>query len=400
MKRTFFLLPLLAALLASCNDYTTLTVKVNNTLDIDRLSETIEVPWEAVEEKLGSIDPQRITVVSAKGAVLLSQVLYKGQEAPQSLVFQADVPAQSEASFLVKHSSASATPQASKVTARLVPERHDDFAWENNLVAFRMYGAALMKIDGPSNGIDVWCKRTESLIMDKWYALDLSGQASYHQDHGEGLDGYKVGRTLGCGAMAPYVNDQLTLGNNFVRSKVLDNGPLRASFELTYAPLDVDATSVVEVRRISLDANSHFCCISEMYIGGHDMQVAAGIVLKNNRAPVDVAHADTSFAALLAPDKGYVAYAEKADALSTDTTDNGVIYTAIIFPDGMSDAKLEGMHLLAISTYSASAPFTYYSGAGWSKGGEQHGFATEQAWQKHVEQAAIKFRNPMQLRVK
>ena len=71
-------------------------------------------------------------------------------------------------------------------------------------MAFRIYGQALVPIDGPSNGIDLWYKRTSDLIIDKWYANDLAGIASYHNDNGEGLDDYKVGRTLGAGAMAPY----------------------------------------------------------------------------------------------------------------------------------------------------------------------------------------------------
>jgi hypothetical protein len=47
--------------------------------------------------------------------------------------------------------------------------------------------------------MDFWAKKTESLIIDKWYKDDLAGVASYHEDHGEGLDFYKVGRTLGLG---------------------------------------------------------------------------------------------------------------------------------------------------------------------------------------------------------
>lgn len=393
-----------AALAGSCQSQPTLTVNIANPLDADRADETVEVSWSVVQERLGAVTPQEVAVLSPQGDRLLSQVLYRGQTEPQAVIFQVSVPAKGSATYAIARGEAVDAPASGyKVAARLVPERKDDFAWENNRIAYRMYGMALMPIDGPSNGIDVWCKRTEALVMDRWYAAELAGKASYHRDNGEGMDGYKVGRTLGCGAMAPYVGGQLVLGNNFVRSKVLDLGAIRASFELIYAPLDVAGTSVVEVRRISLDVNSQLNCISEMFVNGGDMEVAAGIVLKNNKAPADVANADPAYKPLLAPDKGYVTYAEQADVLKSDTTNNGVIYTAVIFPHGMSNAKLEGKHLLAVGSYRANEAFTYYSGAGWSKATAGEGalrFPTEKAWQDYVAAEALKLQNPLEVSFK
>ncbi|MDR2813561.1 MAG: DUF4861 domain-containing protein [Prevotellaceae bacterium] len=404
MKKVFFSLLTFSALMTSCQSRSALTVNVVNPLDADRADETVEVSWSLIQERIGGVEPQDVAVLNGRGERLLSQVLYRGQPQPQSLIFQVSVPAQGSAAYVVKRGKTAAKLSDCKLSARLAPERMDDFAWENNRIAYRMYGPALMKVDGPSNGIDVWCKRTESLVVDKWYEADLSGKASYHQDHGEGLDGYKVGRTLGCGALAPYVNNQLTLGNNFVTSKILDSGLVRVSFELIYAPLDVAGTPVVEVRRISLDANSQLSCISEMFINAGDMEVAAGIVLKNNKAPATVATADPNYKPLLAPDKGYVTYAEQADALKSDTTNNGVIYTAIIFPFGvMNNAKLEGNHLLATGSYKANEPFTYYSGAGWSKAVTGEGvlrFPTEKLWQEYIASEALKLKNPLKLSFK
>lgn len=391
-----------AALMASCQSNSALTVNTVNPIDVERTNETVEIEWKAIQQRLGAkICPQRVSVFNAKGELQVAQVLYKGTNEPQSLIFQANIPAQGNAVYVVKKGRAKHNLDAPKqATGRLVPERKDDFAWENNRVAFRMYAMALMPIDGPSNGIDTWCKRTEELIMDKWYKRELSGGGSYHKDHGEGADCYKVGRTLGCGALAPYIDNQLVLGNNFVRSNVLDSGPIRISFELMYAPLDVAGSMVAEVRRISLDANSQFNRITEMFMGGKDMPVAMGIVLKDAAAvPATAKKANPSFKPALNADEGYVAYAEVADRLKDDTTNNGTIYTAILIPAGtpdMTEAKVEGNHVLAISSYKANEPFTYYSGSGWSKGG----FATEKAWQDHVAAEARKLRSPIQLRFK
>ena len=382
------------ALLASCQQ-AALTVNAVNPIDLDRANEAVEVSWAAVQERLGDVEPQRVAVFNAKGEQQTAQVLYKGADEPQSLIFQASIPAQDSAVYVIKRARAKRNA-AGKAFCRLVPERKDDFAWENNRIAFRMYGPALMASDGPSNGIDVWCKRTENLVVDKWYRQDLAGEASYHVDHGEGVDCYKVGRTLGCGALAPYVSGKLVLGNNFVLSNVLDNGPLRVTFLLWYAPLDVAGNLVAEVRRISLDANAQLNSITEVFIGGKDMPVAMGIVLKDaNAVPASVKTANPGFKPLLNAAEGYVTYAEVADKMQGDTTDNGVIYTAIVAP-ALTGARVEGSHVLAFGSYKSDEAFTYYAGAGWSKGG----FAAEQDWQNYVAAEARKLRNPIVLRLR
>lgn len=82
--------------------------------------------------------------------------------------------------------------------ARFAPERKDDFAWENDMVAFRAYGPALR--DSVKNaGVDCWLKKVNYPIINKWYKQHLEQDTSYHVDHGEGLDNYHVGASAGCG---------------------------------------------------------------------------------------------------------------------------------------------------------------------------------------------------------
>jgi hypothetical protein len=257
-----------------------------------------------------------------------------------------------------------------------VPERKDDYAWENNKIAFRMYGPALQATGEISNGIDVWVKSTEEMVIDKWYKDDLAGIRSYHEDHGEGLDFYKVGRTLGGGAMAPYINNKLVLGNNFVTSKTLDNGPLRITFELMYAPLKIKDKTVVEVRRVSLDANSNFNRVMEVYAGADDMQVAVGIVKSSRRT--DDYEVDES--------NGWVAFKDLPDG-----NKSGAIYVAAILPGRKIQAKVAEKHLLAVANYKAAEPFFYYNGAGWSKAG----FATDQDWYSFVALESEKLNRPL-----
>ena len=89
---------------------------------------------------------------------------------------------------------------------RFVRERRDDFAWENDLVAHRMYGAALetwAQEPLTSSAVDVWVKKTNRLVINDWYMTD-----DYHRDTGEGADLYSAGRTRGCGGNAVWVGRQ------------------------------------------------------------------------------------------------------------------------------------------------------------------------------------------------
>jgi rhamnogalacturonyl hydrolase YesR len=104
---------------------------------------------------------------------------------------------------------------------RIVPERLDDFAWENDLVAFRTYGPAARAAGGPEDsGIDCWLKRVTYPIVEKWYAGHLKGK-SYHKDDGEGYDPYHVGRSRGCGGLAIWHDTQMVLSGPFVASKLI-----------------------------------------------------------------------------------------------------------------------------------------------------------------------------------
>ena len=87
-----------------------------------------------------------------------------------------------------------------KVFGRYVPERKDDFAWENEYAAFRMYGPAL-KPENPSNGVDLWLKASPELIVDSFYYREHVLGKPYHINYGKGLDCYKVGHTCGAGGL-------------------------------------------------------------------------------------------------------------------------------------------------------------------------------------------------------
>jgi len=101
-----------------------------------------------------------------------------------------------------------------------------------------------------SSGIDLWCKRVRYPIVDRWYV-----KGHYHDDTGEGLDMYDVGKLRGAGGTGTWDGKALAVGGNWKTWKVLANGPIRAVFELTYDAWDAGGgVKVSEKKRFIVDA--------------------------------------------------------------------------------------------------------------------------------------------------
>lgn len=355
----------------ACNAEKSVKISVKNTTGLNRADETVEVCWKKLSADLPGVTKSNVVVVDANGQEIPSQVIFNGGEEPVGLIFQTTVQPNAESVYNVKLGTP-AVYQA-KAFGRLVPERKDDFAWENNIVAHRIYGPALEATGEISNGIDVWVKKTDELLIDTWYKT-----GDYHKDHGKGMDCYKVGRTLGAGAMAPYVDGKLVLGNNFTNAQVLDNGPIRVSFKLNYAPYKVGETEVTESRTFSLDANSRFNKVEEMYANAGAMEVAAGIVCRPEPS-------DTLFDAAA----GLLGYWEPQN--NDNKMNNGHVALGLIFTEGAKEMLAKDGHLLAIADYKKGEPFVYYLGSGWSKGGLE----SPAAWFEMMKDESVKLKNPL-----
>ena len=154
------------------------------------------------------------------------------------------------------------TPRA---YARLVPERKDDLAWENDKVAFRVFGPALRS--GPEDsGIDAWCKRVARPVLDKWYSDDLKRGISYHKDHGEGLDAYHVGDTRGCGGLGLWIDDKLVISDTYQSAEIIWTGPDVAEFHTVYQyPVKVEGKPLFEYRVTRLRLGERLCEITSTF---------------------------------------------------------------------------------------------------------------------------------------
>src|SRR5215813_11151059 len=258
-----------------------LTITAVNKLKLARPADTIELTVQALAP-LGEKDLTKIHVRDAAGKEVLSQAVdtdYDDYHKPDLLIFQADFgPNETKTFTIAAGKKREYTKEDFRAYGRFVRERFDDFAWENDRVAHRTYGKALITWKGEpltSSAIDIWSKRTARLIINDWYMVD-----NYHADMGEGADDYSAGPTRGCGGSGLWANNQLFVPTNFVDSRVLTNGPIRVMFELVYEPFDVNGRKVSQVLRVSLDAGSqlnHFTARFQSPGGTDSLAMAVGL---------------------------------------------------------------------------------------------------------------------------
>ena len=344
MKKLLFLAALVA--MAACST-SKLTVEVSNPTDQDRCYETVEIAWEQIAQK--GITPEQI-VVECEGEQLPSQVLYNGGEKPQALIFQCCVAAGQSKSYTLRAGEREAYAQ--KAYGRFVPERLDDYAWENDKIAFRAYGPALESAPGEmlaTPGYDCWVKCVDTLVVDARYK-----RGDYHHNYGDGMDCYKVGRTLGAGASAPVVEESLCLSRNYVTYETLENGPIRTSVKLTYAPFAVGDQEVSLTKIITLDAHTPFHRMANIYEGDFQaLPIAAGFIRHKVKG--------------LSTTENWLAFSEEASDSKQPEVD-GDLYFAVILPGAEMRAELAG-HAVAVATTEPGDTLVYYAGAGWSQGG-------------------------------
>ncbi len=400
MKSLRFSLCLLASVL-SAFAADRVTVTVTNDLAEARPSETITIPWADINRALPKAMLQHIAVKDAQGNVLPYQVTNVAPEAKDpkgegvaygDLIFQHDFAAgEKSAVFTVERTEAVAPVFPSKVFARYVPERLDDFAWENDKLAHRTYGPALAAAPAPgvskevlvTSGLDVWCKRVAYPVVDRWYN---KGHDHYHHDEGEGMDMYQVGNSRGAGGTGVWDGTRLYVGRNYTTWKVIANGPIRAIFELTYDTWDTAGGIVSETKRFTVDAGSSFDRIESTFVahtGPKEFTVAIGLNKNSGDKGQEAKVTITKNQA-----EGWFSQWEVQKT-------NGSLGEAIVLPiDSIQGFAEDPSNQLVLAKAVSRQSLRYYVGAGWSKAGE---FTTQESWNAYVAAFARRSQSPLKI---
>lgn len=329
------------------------------------MQQVVEIDTAGVLHGLGIGKDVPFRILNAAGQELGTQITYDGK----LLVFASVRPSSSWTVYAEKGMS-----QKPKcwVYGNIYKSRKDDIAWENDRCAYRVYGPPLQATGEKSYGIDVWVKNTPDLVLVHRYKLDHEGNVvgdsleriglkteadsvnlatSFHLDHGDGMDGYGVGPTLGCGTPALIDGGRLILPYCYKDYKILDNGPLRFTVRLDYGR-NAEGVDYHEHRIISLDRGSHFNKITVWYDSiTKPVTFCAGVVLNGDGK--------------LTEENGCIMYADPTDRPDVH---GSTIYVAALFPnDTVSLGKTpDGRNAVGMIPDYTGQPVTYYSGAAWS----------------------------------
>lgn len=401
------------------------TIVVSNPTSTPR-TELISLSMSEVKAKLGNATPKKgeaYIVKNKRGQQIGSQITYD-----DLLLIDASVRPHGSATYYVSIGK----PYQQKVyaTGALYKIRKDDIAWENDRCAYRVYGPALQKTGERSFGTDIWVKNTPDTVVYERYIKDMNGNikgdkmdakvralkkqgkalqtqlkslqaesnevdilTSFHLDHGNGLDPYRVGATLGLGAPSLMVGKNQVLPYCYKDYRILDNGPLRFTVELTYNPSTVgDMKNVVEHRIISLDKGSNFNKMTVWYDGlNTPTDFATGF-------PIHEEDTETKTFA-----KDYVSYADPTDNIEVN---NSQVYVGVLFPEGIDhtyyqlfDKKHDGAtgHALGLKRgLKNGEKYSYYFGAAWSK----YDVRSYAEWQIRIKDYLDALKNPLQVEVK
>ncbi|NJB35122.1 DUF4861 domain-containing protein [Croceivirga sp. JEA036] len=384
------LVVLLAVFAISCQERTaTQMIVVDNTMNVERAFETVSVDLSVIKNDTASA--AIILKESETGEVMTTQeVDTDGDGLADALLFQPEMGANETKTYEVHFGTDEEETEGDPACySRFVPERTDDYAWENNRVAFRTYGpvAQQMKEDGIkggtlSSGMDAWLKRVDYPIINKWYKKELETDGSYHKDDGEGLDNFHVGISRGVGGIAKKVDTSYYISKNFTDWKTLSTGPIRTSFILTYADWDAAGNIISEEKKISLDYGQNLSRF-EVTLKGTDT-ISAGLTLHEKDGEIGVNQ-----------DSGWVSYWEPHE--------DSELGTGIVIPGDMmaghehyvTNTKDESNLFAHIKTNDQKV--VYYAGFGWKKSGQ---FTTKAEWEAYLEEFAQKLQNPLQVTVK
>ncbi len=365
------------------------TVTIKNNLDNPRSFETVEIIVDSLNLRKSLSNNEVLKVLDiSNGKEVLSQNVDIDKDGITDIVLiQPTLKSNASKEFkIVKDTVHSLVTQW--CYSKFVPERIDDYAWENDKVAFRTFGPkaqfmAENNIEGGtlSSGIDAWLKRVNYPIINKWYYKELKTKGTYHEDTGEGLDNFHVGVSRGVGGIAKKYKGKYIYSKNFKNWKLLYNGPIRTSFILEYEAWGPEK-NIKERKLISLDKGNYLSRY-EIELSNTDT-ISVGLTLHENDGKT---HFDLK--------NGFMSYWQPHGDSELGTA----VVTGSLKIVGnkkyITDQKDESNLYLQLLVDKAS--IVYYSGYGWKKNDL---FSNDQEWLRYLKKFSKTLKNPLVIRYK
>ncbi|WP_282080402.1 DUF4861 family protein [Aquimarina algiphila] len=363
-------------------------ILIKNSLNIERTFETVTL----TKDFLNITDLTIIGIRDLKTNELqITQTVDINNDGiADELLFQPKIQASSEKEYVIIQVLEEQQPKTTTYCySRFVPERTDDYAWENNKVAFRVFGPTAQKMAEDSikggtlsSGVDAWLKKVEYPIINKWYKENDKNVGSYHIDHGEGLDNFHVGISRGVGGIAVKKDSVYYYSKNFTKWRTITTGPIRTSFYLEYESWDAGGNQIKECKFISLDYGSNLSKFETAIEGTQSISVGLTLHEKDGEITENTNNAWVSYwqphkestlgTAIIAPEKYFLSL-EKYDSPAVDES-NAYAHLKVI-----DNAVI------------------YYAGFGWKESSQ---FTTKQEWEGYLNDFSEKLKNPLSVSLK
>lgn len=320
------------------------TIRLKNTLGFDRVDELVEVALP-----LGA-DAASVSLKAPDGSVVPFDATDKG-----TILFLASVPKGATVEYKLTPGTP-AKPEKLTYAAVKSPGSRDDIAWENDLAAYRMYSATLLKNEpNTGNGVDLWQKKMAQPVIDEMYK-----QSNYHNENAYGVDAYSVnGRRLGAGGVSHVVNGVVVTHNPHDSWTVKRNGLLRSEFEVVYENVDVNGVKYKKTVTIETNAGSMLNKATVRYDGpAATLKLAVALYMHTDMSGDFKSKTYTST-------PGLIGLAEQPSEGSVSSA-GARFYAGAYIPGRQTESTILNDHLVVTCDYTPGTDLTYYFGGGWN----------------------------------
>lgn len=261
---------------------------------------------------------------------------------------------------------------------RFIEERKEDFAWENDLAAFRVYSR--FAGDGTASGVDFWSKCVDYPIIDDWYAHEKNGR-SYHKYYGQGADFYTVGKGRGVGGTGVWVDGKLYCSKNYANYKIVCNDKNRIEFILYYQPFKAGDRIIQETKRIEMVCGTNFYKVTATFEAqdGKDVVIATGVTTFGE---ADVTRD---------PQRGLVwANEHIKNKLDKPMCDAHSFSAVVVEPGRLVDMVKYQSDELALFNAGSGEEVIFFAGGGWqyhqkNRGSRAEPYRKTVSWQQLIE---------------
>ena len=371
--------------LAACGG-NKVSVSVSNQTGFELGPRCVELSGADILKRLGT---PGFYVTDETGREVISQLT-----ADSLILFIADVP-QGETRHFTLNPCDTLRSYQSAVNGQFYPKRRDDVSYENELVGFRIYGPGTQKAGEKSYGYDLFLKYpTEDFIVPQLYAPETDDAVwakvdslrridndlaedfiktfSYHLDHGLGMDCYAVGATLGAGVAAILDGDSIIYPWCYDKAEILDNGPLRFTLALDFAPVDKGSIpAVTEHRLITLDSQSHLNKCRVWYNGlEKETVLVAGFPLRDESEVIEDI------------DSRIVTYADP-----TQGPDNGKAMVGVVMGSDVDSILRKDGHALMAKSILPADTLEYCWGFAW----DRTDIKSLAEWKDHLDKSRLNY---------